>query len=163
MFAASLGQVTSLVAARGSLLAEFVVLAGLGDFEDFGSDAQSFVAGNVVRTLARAGAEDFATVLFGTGSGVPVAAALEQQLEGFVAGLKSVDVERVIRRITICEIDRSKFAALRRATENAARRLSDDALRIVVDEGEATRAAGSRRRPLPRAGWRCAAIPSISS
>jgi hypothetical protein len=142
MFAASLGQVTSLVAARGSLLAEFVVLAGLGDFEDFGSDAQSFVAGNVVRTLTRAGAEDFATVLFGAGSGVPVAAALEQQLEGFVAGLKSVDLERVIRRITICEIDRSKFAALRRATENAARRLSDDALRIVVDEGEATRAAG---------------------
>ena len=135
MFAASLGQVSTLVAPRGSLLAEHVLLVGLGDFDDFGADAQSFAAGNTIRTLARSRVEDFATVLFGAGSGVPVAATLEQQLAGFVAGLATSDRAGVIRRIAICELDPRKYAALQRATVAAARRLSGDELRIVVDEG----------------------------
>jgi len=142
MFSASLGQVTSLAVPSGALLAEHVVLAGLGEFDDFGSDAQAFVAGNVVRSLARAGVGEFATVLFGTGSGVPVAAAVEQQLGGFVAGLTDADPDEVIRRITICEIDGRKYAALRRAVAAVARRLSGPALHIVVDEGETSPAAG---------------------
>lgn len=148
MFSAGLGQVATLPVARGTLLAEFVVLAGLGEFDDFGADAATFVAGNVVRSLAPARIEDFATVLFGTGSGVPVTAALEQQLAGFVAALESADTAQVVRRITICEIDRRKYATLRRAATRAAERLSGPGLRIVVDEGEATRAAArpSRRR-----------------
>jgi hypothetical protein len=123
--------------ARGTLLADFVVLAGLGDFDDFGSEAQSLVAGNVVRLLAAAGVQDFATVLFGAGSGVPIAAALEQQLGGFVAGLRGADDARVVRRITLCEIDARKYAALRRAAVATAARLSDPSLRLVVDEGDA--------------------------
>ena len=146
MFSASLGQTTSLPVARGTVLAEFIVLAGLGDFDDFGSDAQSFVAGNLVRMLAGAGVEDFATVLFGAGSGVPVAAALEQQLGGFVSGLADADPGHVVRRITICEIDTRKYASLRRAAINAARRLSDSKLRIIVDESEATPAEGPEAR-----------------
>lgn len=137
MFAASLGQVIEAPLGRGTLLAEHVVLAGLGDFDEFDSDAQSFIAGNVVRWLARDRVEDFATVLFGAGSGIPVAAAAEQQLAGFVAGLAEADPERVIRRITICEIDARKYAALRRAAVKAAQNLSDSGLRIVVDEGAA--------------------------
>lgn len=148
MFAASLGQVIEPPTARGALLAEHVVLAGLGDFDEFDSDAQSFVAGNVIRWLARARVEDFATVLFGTGSGIPVAAAVEQQLAGFVAGLADADPERVIRRITICEIDTRRYAALRRASVKAAQNLSDGGLRIVVDEGDATTTA--RREPPAR-------------
>jgi len=147
MFSASLGQVSNLLVAPGTLLAEFVVLTGLGDFDDFGSDAQSFVAGNVVRSLARARVEDFATVLFGAGSGVPVAAAVEQQLAGFVAGLTDADPERVIRRITICEIDARKYAALRRAAAKAAQQLSSTELRIVVDEGDASPVGGSMAKP----------------
>ena len=149
MVSAKLGQVATLPVARGTLLAEFVLLAGLGEFDDFGADAATFVAGNVVRSLVPARIEDFATVLFGTGSGVPVTAALEQQLGGFVAALEVADTAQVIRRITICEIDRRKYATLRRAATRAAARLSGAGLRIVVDEGEAARATsrGSRRRP----------------
>jgi pimeloyl-ACP methyl ester carboxylesterase len=142
MFAAGLGQVSSLPVARGTVLAEFVVLAGLGDFDDFGSGAQALAAGNVVRTLAHSGVEDFATVLFGAGSGIPVAAAFEQQLGGFVAGLAGADPGRVVRRIIVCEIDKRKYAALRRAAIDAAQRLSGSDLRIIVDEGEAPRAGG---------------------
>jgi hypothetical protein len=134
MLSASLGNVSVLPVARGSLLAEFVVFAGLGDFEDFGADAQAFVAGNVVGALARSGVEDFATVLFGTGSGVPVAAALEQQFDGFVTGIAGRDPGQVIRRITLCEIDARRYAAVKRAVGRVAFRLSDGALRVVVDE-----------------------------
>ncbi len=146
MFSAGLGQVTNLPVAPGALRAEFVVLAGLGDFDDFGTDAQSLVAGNVIRSLARAGVGSFATVLFGTGSGVPVAAAVEQQLTGFAAGLMDADPDRVIRRITICELDSRKYAALRRAAAAAAQRLSNDGVRFVVDAAESAQAAAAKPR-----------------
>lgn len=152
MFAAGLGQVTALPVAPGTLRAAFVMLAGLGSFDDFGAEAQALVAGNVVRTLARAGIGDFATVLFGSGSGVPVAAAVEQQLAGFVAGLSDADPAGVIRRITICELDARKYSALRRAATTAAQRLSAPGLRIVMDaDGPAQGAVTPKaRRPEAR-------------
>jgi pimeloyl-ACP methyl ester carboxylesterase len=137
MFSASLGQVSALLVAKGALLADSLLLAGLGDFDEFGSDAQSLVAANVVRALCEADVEDFATVLFGAGSGVPAAAAVEQQLAGFVAGLDGADPQRVIRRISLCEIDRRKYEAMRRTATATAARLSNANLRIIVDEGEA--------------------------
>jgi len=134
MFGGDLGQVSILPSTRHGMLAEFVLLAGLGDFDELGPDAQSFAAENVVRTLARTRVEDFATVLFGTGSGIPVATALEQQLEGFFAGLRHADPERVIRRITLCEIDTRRFATLRRLLPPVAARLAGSDLAVVVDE-----------------------------
>jgi pimeloyl-ACP methyl ester carboxylesterase len=134
MFGGDLGQVSILPSTRHGMLAEFVLLAGLGDFDELGPDAQSFVAENVVRTLARTRVEDFATVLFGTGSGIPVATALEQQLAGFFAGLRHADPERVIRRITLCEIDGRRFATLRRLLPLAATKLAGDDFKVVVDE-----------------------------
>jgi len=141
MLTAGLGSVSVLPAARGALLAEFVVFAGLGDFDDFDSDAQSFIAGNVVRTLSRSGVEDFATVLFGAGSGVPVAAAFEQQLGGFVAGLAGADPRRVVRRIVFCETDARKYQALRRAAGRAAQQFAQGGLHLVVDEAAPSPAA----------------------
>jgi pimeloyl-ACP methyl ester carboxylesterase len=146
MLPGRLGEVTTLPPARGTLLAELVLFAGLGDFDDFGAEAQSYVAGNVVRVLALGGVEDFATVLFGAGSGIAVAAALEQQLGGFVAGLRDADPGQVVRRITICETDRRKYAALRRAAVRLAERLADAGLRLLVDEAAAP-AAGPAAIP----------------
>ncbi len=147
MFGADLGQVFILPTTRHGLLAEFVLFAGLGDFDELGGDAQSFVAENVVRTLARTRVEDFATVLFGTGSGVPVATALEQQVAGFFAGLRHADPERVIRRITLCELDPRRFATLSRLLPVVARRLAGDDLVVVVDE---VAPATDAREPPPR-------------
>ncbi len=149
MFSGQLGQVSVLPVARGTLMAEFVLFAGLGDFDDFGSDAQSFAAENVVRTLALSGVEDFATVLFGAGSGVPVASALEQQLGGFVAGLQNADPGRVVRRVTICEIDERKYTSLRRAAAKAKARLDGGDVRIVMDEAEVAVAAPARAPARP--------------
>ena len=134
MFAAQLGQVFVLPVARSRLLAEFVLCAGLGDFDDFGADATAFVAENIVRTFARAQVEDFATVLFGAGSGVPVATALEQQLRGFSAGVQHADPDEVVRRISICEIDARKYTALVRAARAVAAKVQDADLALLVDE-----------------------------
>jgi hypothetical protein len=145
MFSGQLGEVFILPAARQALLAEFVLFAGLGDFDDFGSDAQAFVAENVVRTFARTGVPDFATVLFGAGSGVPVTTALEQQLAGFFQGLRNADAEQVIRRITVCEVDSRRFATLQRAIQQTVSRLAGQDFAVVVDE--VTSAAGAPALP----------------
>ncbi len=153
MFAAQLGQVFVMPVPRDRLLAEFVLFAGLGRFDDFGTEAPAFVAENIVRTFARTEVEDFATVLFGAGSGVPVAMALEQQLRGFVAGLQHADPAGVVRRITICEIEPRKYAALVRTARDFAARMEDADIALLVDEVAVTSVNVTR----PRRG---AAAPS---
>ena len=134
MFDGSLGQVYVLPTPRTALLAEFAVFAGLGDFDEFGHDAQAYAAENVIRAFARSRVEDFATVLIGAGSGSSVAAALDGQLQGYLAGLRRADPGRVVRRITICELDARKFASLRSAMTRLAPKLGADDFDLVVDE-----------------------------
>ena len=134
MFDGSLGQVYVLPTPRSALLAEFAVFAGLGDFDEFGHDALAYAAENVVRAFARSRVEDFATVLIGAGSGSSVAAALDGQLRGYLAGLRRADPARVVRRITICELDARKFASLRAAMTRLAPQLGADDFELVVDE-----------------------------
>ena len=145
MFAAQLGQVFVLPVARSRLLAEFVLCAGLGDFDDFGAEATAFVAENIVHTFAHTQVEDFATVLFGAGSGVPVAMALEQQLRGFIAGVQHADPGEVVRRISICEIDARKYAALVRAARKLAASMQGADLALLVDEVDAPAATPGRQ------------------
>ena len=134
MLSGHLGETFVLPCARSPLLAEFVLFAGLGDCRDFGAEGHAFAAENAVRTLARARAQDFATVLFGTGSGVPVAAALERQLRGFFSGLRSADGDHVIRRITICEVDPRRYATIRRSLPRIVARLAGADFEVAVDE-----------------------------
>ena len=149
MFNGGLGEISGLPPTRGLLLAESVLLVGLGEFDDFGAEAQSYVAARLVRSLARSGIEDFATVLFGAVSGAPVTVAVEQQLDGFVAGLHNSDPDGVVRRITLCEIDGRKYASLRRAARLFAARAIGDDLEVVVDEASVP--ADDRSAALARA------------
>jgi hypothetical protein len=149
MVSGRLGETFVLPCARTPLLAEFVLLAGLGDFVDFGAKEHAFAAENAARTLARARAQDFATVLFGAGSGVPVATALERQLRGFFAALSGADADHVVRRITICEIEPRRYAAIRRALPRILRKLAAVELEIVVDEAAPVPA---RATQVPRPG-----------
>ena len=176
MLSGRLGETFVLPCARSPLLAEFVLFAGLGDFPAFGAEGHLFAAENAVRTLARARAQDFATVLFGTGSGVAVATALERQLKGFFAALRGADFDHVIRRITLCEIVPRRYAAIRRALPRVVRKLAGTDLEVVVDEAEPagvpasestaispiaqsrTTTAGSNPGPPARAPRRTAAI-----
>ncbi len=152
MFAAQLGQVFVMPALRSSLLAEFVLFAGLGDFGALDGAALSFVAENVVRTFARTQVEDFATVLFGAGSGVPVATATTRQLEGFLTGLAHADPGGVVRRITVCELDRRKYGVLVRATRKLAASAAAAAeITVLVDEAAGTQPVAAAK-PARQAG-----------
>ncbi len=156
MLSGRLGEAFVLPCARSQLLAEFVLFVGLGDFPEFGASPHAFAAENAVRTLTRARAEDFATVLFGTGSGTPVAAALEHQLGGFFAALRSDD-DHVIRRISICETNPRRYAAIHRALPRVLRKLAgadievvvDEAAPVVADAGASTARTGASARPPP--------------
>jgi pimeloyl-ACP methyl ester carboxylesterase len=133
MLSGRLGEAFVLPCSRSQLLAEFVLFVGLGDFPDFGASAHGFAAENAVRTLTRARAEDLATVLFGAGSGTPVAAALEHQLGGFFAALRGDD-DHVVRRITICETNSRRYASIRRALPRVLGKLAGADVEIVLDE-----------------------------
>ena len=153
MFRAQLGQVFVLPCPPGALRAGFVLFAGLGDFDVYGGRAGAFVAENVVRTLARSGIDDFATVLLGGGSGLGIAAALEPQLRGVLDGLRHADPGRVLRRVTLCEIDARRFAALARAAHRLAPRLSGDGLELrlrIVERPPSRRTAPGARPAVPR-------------
>jgi len=147
MFDGSLGQVYVLPTPRTALLAEFAVFAGLGDFDEFGHDALAYAAENVIRAFARSRVEDFATVLIGAGSGSSVAAALDGQLRGYLAGLRRADPGRVVRRITICELDARKFASLRSAMTRLAPQLGADDFDLVVDEEDSRPPRRTAQRP----------------
>lgn len=133
MFAAQLGHVFILPTAHSTLMAEFVLFAGLGEFDDFGAEAQRFAAENAVRSLAHAHTEDFATVLFGAGSGVPVAQAYAQQMQGFLDGLRQASAHG-IRRITFCETDRRKYRALCRAARGQVAAAARQGFDLWLDE-----------------------------
>jgi pimeloyl-ACP methyl ester carboxylesterase len=145
-FAGHLGQVFVLPTARSGLRAEFVLFAGLGPFDRLDVEALRFATENAARTLAHARVEEVATVLIGAGSGVPVASALEAQLDGWLAGLAHADGERAIRRITICELDARKYRSLRAAALRYARESDDATFRLrIVDDSPPVRRAQLRR------------------
>jgi hypothetical protein len=151
MFSGRLGEVFAMPVPRGELAAEIVLFSGLGDFDDFDGEAASFVAENVLRVFAHTRVEDFATVLVGAGSGLPVALAAEAQLRGFVAGLRQGDPDAVVRRITFCEIDSRKYGVLVRTLRRLARMWSDASLHLLVDEGEPGAPTSAARRKAAKA------------
>ncbi len=112
---AQAGGVFVLPAARNTLPAGHVVFAGLGDFSRYGAEVQRLAAANVARTLALAGLRDWATVLWGTASGLPPGAAAAAQLEGLLAGLADLPAAQRPSRITIVSRSAARLAEARAA------------------------------------------------
>ena len=71
------------------------------------------VGENLVRTFAATRVDEFALVPLGGGSGRFTLAALERLLTGFLRGLRDADPDRRFRGITICEMDRDRYVAIR--------------------------------------------------
>lgn len=109
MFSGAAGEMFAMPTGRHLLRADTVLFAGLGPFDRFTDDVQQFVAENVVRTFVRTQVEDFATVLWGTNSGVTTGQALTNQLRGYFKGVLEADADQSLRRITICEFDPVRF------------------------------------------------------
>ena len=134
MFAPAVGQVFMLPTGIHPLQADVVLFAGLGQFDQFNADVQKLVAENVIRTLLRAGIDEFATVLFGSGSGVEVEQTLGNLVGGFLAGLRSADQEQRFRRVVLCELDAGRYAAMRDEIYRLAGTPLFDDVEITIDE-----------------------------
>ncbi len=119
---AAAGEVFVLPVGRRGLAARLVVFAGLGDFGRYGPDVQRLAAANVTRTLALAGVDDFAMVLWGTASGAEATDAARAQVEGVLTALGDLAPQLRLRRIAILSRNARRL--------NAARRVAEDLLRV---------------------------------
>ena len=111
---ASAGQVFLLPVHRPGVPVRCVVFAGLGEFQRWGPAVQRLAAANVTRTLALAGIDDFAMVLWGTTSGMSAADAAGAQVEGVLTALAELPRGCRIRRVTLL----SRSARRRRAVHS---------------------------------------------
>src|SRR5690606_25491095 len=113
MFAGGVGEIFMLPTGRHPITAELIAFVGLGDFDRLGDDTLRAAAENVIRTFIRARVEEFATVLFGGGSGESPANGLRNMLTGFFRGLIDADGDHGFRRVVICENDPERYVALK--------------------------------------------------
>jgi hypothetical protein len=113
MFSGNVGEIFMMPAGRHPIRTDTILFVGLGLFDSFNDHVQELAAENVIRTLIRTRVEEFATVFLGAGSGRSTGATLENMMKGFLRGLRDVDGDRRFRSITLCEIDRGRFAEVR--------------------------------------------------
>ena len=113
MFSANVGEVFMLPTGRHALIADFVTFVGLGPFDLFTNEVLQTASENTIRTLISSRIEEFATVLYGGGSGESPASALTNMLMGFLRGLTDADRDHHFRRIMICENDRDRYFAIK--------------------------------------------------
>jgi hypothetical protein len=128
---AAAGEVFVLPIGRRGLVPQLVVFAGLGHFGRYGPDVQRLAAANVTRTLALAGVESFAMVLWGTASGTEPADAARAQLEGVLTALADLEPERRPKRITIVSREGGRIGTARDVAEDLLRLHPSAPLRIA--------------------------------
>jgi hypothetical protein len=113
MFSGHVGEIFVLPTGRHAISADLVAFVGLGAFDRFSDDVLQVAAENLIRTFINTRVEEFATVLFGGGSGERPASALRNLLTGFIRGLADADRDHHFRRIVICERDRDRYRQLK--------------------------------------------------
>ena len=57
--------------------------------------------------------EEFSTILMGGGTGLPIDAAVRAYILGFLRGLNDIDLDHQFRRITLCELDDTRYDAVK--------------------------------------------------
>jgi hypothetical protein len=145
---AAAGEVFVLPVGRRGLAARLVVFAGLGHFGRYGPDVQRLAAANVTRTLALAGVESFAMVLWGTASGAEAADAARAQLEGVLTALADLAPEQRPKRITVVSRDAARIALARRVAEDLLRlHPAAPLLRVVPQRKPAARKPARAQKP----------------
>lgn len=158
MFASAVGEICIIPLGRRNLRAEHAVFVGLGPFDRFNADVQRFAAENVMRTCIRTGVDDFATVLFGAGSGTPPEESLRNILTGFVAELERSDERHAFRAVTLVEFDPQRFAQMREALYQLARTRLFERIAVTFDEESLPpgpeQEGAARRARAARAGGR---------
>jgi outer membrane lipoprotein SlyB len=133
MFRADAGAIFVLPTSRTPLLADHLVLAGLGTIDRFDPQVVEVVARNVAKTLARANVDEFATVALGAGSGQDAASCLTHLVAGVLAGAREAG-RRQLRAMTVVESRADRLRQLRVALADARRLPFAGDFEMVVDE-----------------------------
>jgi pimeloyl-ACP methyl ester carboxylesterase len=136
MFNGDMGSVFTVPVGRNQLAADMVLFAGLGAFDRFNTEVQQLVAENVIRVLIRSRVDEFATVLFGAGSGQSAGTVLQSLLTGFLRGLKDADPHSRFRSITLCETDPVRFADMKSELYRLAGTSLFEDVELTLDEVE---------------------------
>jgi len=123
-FPASAGAVSLLPVSRTSLCTEFVVLAGLGDFNRFSTDVLTLSFASVIRTLMKTGIDDWATVPVGAGSGLSIRDSLEAVVDGVVKGGLGASLTATLGHLKVCELGEARYKTLARAATRVCRGIS---------------------------------------
>jgi pimeloyl-ACP methyl ester carboxylesterase len=113
MFSAQVGEIFMLPTGRHAISADLVAFVGLGSFDRFNDEVLQIAAENVIRTFINTRVEEFATVVFGGGSGESPASGLRNLLTGFIRGLCDADRDHHFRRLVICEFDPGRYLQLK--------------------------------------------------
>jgi len=113
MLSGNVGQTFVMPVGRSTLRTDMVLFAGLGAFDTFTADAQQLAAENVIRVFARTRVEEFATLMFGVGSGRAMTDSLANMIAGFLRGLSEADGQQRFRRIILCERDADRYEELK--------------------------------------------------
>jgi hypothetical protein len=113
MFSAGVGEVFILPTGRHPIGADVITFIGLGAFDRFNEEVLQTAAENVLRTFVNTRVEEFATVLFGAGSGERPSTALQHLMTGFFRGLRDADHDHHFRRIVVCERDAERYVQLK--------------------------------------------------
>jgi pimeloyl-ACP methyl ester carboxylesterase len=134
MFRGNVGEVFVMPTGRHPLPAEFILFAGLGDFDQFNDAVLQVSAENIVRTCIRTCVEEFGTVLLGGRSGQDIGMSLQNLLIGFFRGLKDADNDHWFRRITICEMNPQRYKEIRAALLRLSSTPLFDEIEVTFDE-----------------------------
>ena len=71
------------------ITADYIAFVGLGSFDRFTNEVLQVAAENLIRTFVSCQVEEFATVLFGAGSGEGPGVGVRSLLGGFIRGLRT--------------------------------------------------------------------------
>lgn len=134
MITGNIGEVFLMPVGRYTVLSDMILIAGLGFFDRLSDEALQLCAENTIRTFVRSRIAEFATVLFGAGSGLGIQRSLNNLMTGFVRGLLDADSDRRFRRITICEYDPEKFEKIKQALYRLASTSLFDDVEVTIDE-----------------------------
>ena len=134
MFDGQVGEIFNMPTGRHDIRTDLITFVGLGDFDRFNVDVLQSAAENVIRTFVNSRVEEFATVVFGGGSGEHPAIALRNLMLGFFRGLKDADQDHQFRRIIICENNPASYELLKQELYRLSSTALCDGIELTFDE-----------------------------
>jgi hypothetical protein len=149
LFSCETGRISVMPTGHNALRADFILFAGLGQYDRFQDDPasiQHLVSQNAIRALIRSGIDELATVVFGGGSGQNVARSLPHLIQGFLEGLTSIDSDHRFRRVTLCENEPTRYCELRDELYRLAATSLFDDVEVTIDEREYPSSGLGQRR-----------------